>query len=262
GGCPCAPGGCGPATRGPPTRRACPRRPAPAPASSCPGSTTRSTGRSRAARSRTTAPGRRPPRPRRSPGTAARAVTRSSSATRRRSACSSGARRTPWRCSPTRSHWPTRSRPATGSLRAPGCRSSSTRSGTSTTPRRSPGSLPSSTAGSRPRRFDHTTTVSVLERIEAHVRGNELIAPGGEVLCLVSGGADSTCLVLALRELGYRADALHVDHGLRGDESAGDARFCAEALGAEIVAAPGAGLGEAALRNLRYAQRADRLRPT
>src|SRR5262249_46540843 len=144
----------------------------------------------------------------------------------------------------------------------PGCRSSSTRSRTSTTPRRSPGSLPSSTAGSRPRRFDHTTTVSVLERIEAHVRGNELIAPGGEVLCLVSGGADSTCLVLALRELGYRAQALHVDHGLRGEESDGDARFCAEELGAEVVRADGPGLSEAQLRELRYAEGPDRLRAT
>ena len=41
------------------------------------------------------------------------------------------------------------------------------------------------------------------------------------MLCLVSGGADSTCLLHALRELGYRVSALHVDHGLRGAESDG-----------------------------------------
>jgi tRNA(Ile)-lysidine synthase len=102
----------------------------------------------------------------------------------------------------------------------------------------------------------------MLDRIEAHVRRHELIEPGVEVLCLVSGGADSTCLVLALRELGYRAGALHVDHGLRGDESDGDARFCVEVLGAEVVSAPGVGLSEAALRDLRYAQRRDKLRAT
>jgi tRNA(Ile)-lysidine synthase TilS/MesJ len=34
----------------------------------------------------------------------------------------------------------------------------------------------------------------LLARIEAHVRRHELIPPGGEVTCLVSGGADSTCL--------------------------------------------------------------------
>jgi tRNA(Ile)-lysidine synthase len=104
--------------------------------------------------------------------------------------------------------------------------------------------------------------VDVLERIDAHIRSHRLIEPGGEVLCLVSGGADSCCLVLALRELGYRAEALHVDHCLRGEESDGDARFCAELLGADVVQADGTGLSEAELRELRYAQRVDRLRAT
>jgi tRNA(Ile)-lysidine synthase len=104
--------------------------------------------------------------------------------------------------------------------------------------------------------------MGILERIEAHVRRHELVEPGGEVLCLVSGGADSTCLVLALRELGYRVSALHVDHGLRGAESDGDARFCVEVLGAEVVRPGGPGLSEAGLRELRYAQCPDRLRAT
>ena len=38
-----------------------------------------------------------------------------------------------------------------------------------------------------------------------------------------------------LGALGYRVSALHVDHGLRGPESDGDARFCREILGAEVV---------------------------
>src|SRR4051812_1357885 len=104
--------------------------------------------------------------------------------------------------------------------------------------------------------------MTALDRIEAHIRRHELIEPGGEVLCLVSGGADSTCLYHALRELGYRVAALHVDHRLRGDESDADARFCVEAFGAEVVRAGGAGLGEAGLRDERYAQRPDRLRAT
>jgi tRNA(Ile)-lysidine synthase len=104
--------------------------------------------------------------------------------------------------------------------------------------------------------------VDVLARIEAHIRRHGLIEPGAEVLCLVSGGADSTCLVLALRELGYTAPALHVDHGLRGEESDADARFCAEELDAEVVRAGEPGLGEAALRELRYAQHPGRLRAT
>ena len=70
------------------------------------------------------------------------------------------------------------------------------------------------------------------------IRRHDLIPPGGEVTCLVSGGADSTCLWHVLGELGYRVSAVHVNHGLRGEESEEDARFCAERLGAEVVAAP------------------------
>ncbi len=54
------------------------------------------------------------------------------------------------------------------------------------------------------------------ERVEEWIRRHDLIAPGGDVACLVSGGADSTCLWHVLRELGYRVSAVHVNHGLRG----------------------------------------------
>jgi len=82
------------------------------------------------------------------------------------------------------------------------------------------------------------------------------------VLCLVSGGADSTCLYHALDELGYRVSALHVDHGLRGAESDEDARWCAERLGAEVVVAGARCSTEAALRDVRYSFRTDALRAT
>jgi tRNA(Ile)-lysidine synthetase-like protein len=82
------------------------------------------------------------------------------------------------------------------------------------------------------------------------------------VLCLVSGGADSTCLFHALRELGYRVSALHVDHGLRGDESDEDARWCAERFDAEVVQAAARCVTEAELRDVRYSFRADALRAT
>jgi len=105
-------------------------------------------------------------------------------------------------------------------------------------------------------------TAALRARVEEHVRRHELIVPGGDVCCLVSGGADSTCLWHALRALGYRVSALHVDHGLRGAESDEDARFCAQALGAEVVELDGRGLSEAALRGLRYSVAQDRLRAT
>ena len=104
--------------------------------------------------------------------------------------------------------------------------------------------------------------LEVLERIEQHIRRHDLIAPGGEVLCLVSGGADSTCLFHALTELGYAVSALHVDHGLRGVESDADAAWCAERFGAEVVQGAARCATEAELRDVRYSFRAQELRAT
>jgi tRNA(Ile)-lysidine synthase len=103
---------------------------------------------------------------------------------------------------------------------------------------------------------------AIRRRIEAHIREHGLIEPGGDVTCLVSGGADSTCLWHALGALGYRVSALHVDHGLRGAESDGDARFCAERFGAEVVVGGRGGATEDELRRIRYSFATDRLRAT
>src|SRR5260370_36336866 len=92
---------------------------------------------------------------------------------------------------------------------------------------------------------------AVLLRIEPHIRRNALIEPGGEVCCLVSGGADSTCLWHVLGALGYRVSALHVNHRLRGADSDADARLCAGTLGAEVVELDRAGRSEAAPREQR-----------
>jgi tRNA(Ile)-lysidine synthase len=104
--------------------------------------------------------------------------------------------------------------------------------------------------------------LALLSRIEEHIREHDLIPPGGDVLCLVSGGADSTCLYVALQELGYSVSALHVDHGLRGEESDADAAWCADRFGAEVVQAAGRCETEAELRDVRYSFAADRLRAT
>jgi tRNA(Ile)-lysidine synthase len=89
-------------------------------------------------------------------------------------------------------------------------------------------------------------------RIEEHIRRHDLIPPSGDVVCLVSGGPDSTCLWHALGALGYRVAALHVNHRLRGEESEADARFCRERLGADVVDARPEKGSEAELRDLRY----------
>jgi tRNA(Ile)-lysidine synthetase-like protein len=97
--------------------------------------------------------------------------------------------------------------------------------------------------------------------VEADIREHGLIEPGGEVTCLVSGGADSTCLWHVLRGLGYGVSALHVNHGLRGRESEEDATFCREVLGAEVVDGRG-GKTEDEWREIRYSFATDRLRAT
>jgi tRNA(Ile)-lysidine synthase len=102
---------------------------------------------------------------------------------------------------------------------------------------------------------------TVPDRVEAFIRDEGLVPPGGAVTVLVSGGPDSTCLWHVLRDLGYSVSALHVNHGLRGDESDEDARSCREAFDAEVVDGTG-GTTEDELRQIRYGFAKDRLRAT
>jgi tRNA(Ile)-lysidine synthase len=106
-------------------------------------------------------------------------------------------------------------------------------------------------------------SAALRARIEEHIRRHDLVPVNGDVVCLVSGGPDSTCLWHALGALGYRVGALHVNHRLRGEESEEDARFCRDRFAAEIVEAPPKeGGSEAELRELRYAVAAGSLRAT
>ena len=105
--------------------------------------------------------------------------------------------------------------------------------------------------------------MTLPERVEGFIWRHDLIPAGGAVTCLVSGGADSTCLWHVLRDLGYDVSALHVAHGLRGAESDEDARFCREELGAEVVdGRPSGAATEDALREIRYSFGRDVLRAT
>ncbi len=97
---------------------------------------------------------------------------------------------------------------------------------------------------------------------------HHMVNPGDLVIAAVSGGADSLCLLLVLEdlrdELGYKLEAVHVEHGIRGEESLADAHFV-EKLCQErgiplhiysvdvprYIAEHGGGLEEAA-RKLRY----------
>lgn len=92
-------------------------------------------------------------------------------------------------------------------------------------------------------------------------RASGLVRAGEPLLVLLSGGADSVCLLDVALRLGAEVSALHVDHGLRAD-SADDADFCrriCDAAGVSLVvervsieAASGAGNVQAEARERRY----------
>lgn len=67
----------------------------------------------------------------------------------------------------------------------------------------------------------------VLDRIKRTMEGKAFAAvpAGSRILAAVSGGADSVCLMLSLRQLGYDVCAVHVEHGIRGEESLEDCAF-------------------------------------
>ena len=66
----------------------------------------------------------------------------------------------------------------------------------------------------------------ITEKIAATVSRHKMLTPNQRVLVALSGGADSTALLLSLRELDYGVYALHVNHNLRGGESLRDQHFC------------------------------------
>ncbi len=64
-----------------------------------------------------------------------------------------------------------------------------------------------------------------MDALEA-ARRSGLIAAGEPLLVMLSGGADSTCLLDVALKLGARVSALHVNYGLRGEESDADEAHC------------------------------------
>ena len=107
---------------------------------------------------------------------------------------------------------------------------------------------------------------ALLGVVQRSIRSHAMLAAGERVLVAVSGGPDSTGLLLVLtqlqRKLGIELVAAHVNHRLRGAESEADeacARETAGRLGVPFVrAALAAELGhganlEARSRTLRYA---------
>jgi tRNA(Ile)-lysidine synthase len=96
------------------------------------------------------------------------------------------------------------------------------------------------------------STSTVHERVTEQLATQGLLVPGGSVTCLVSGGADSTCLWHTMRALGYDVRAVHVHHGVRGKEADDDANHCVALFGAAVVPVEPTAETEAELRRLRY----------
>ena len=66
-----------------------------------------------------------------------------------------------------------------------------------------------------------------IDKIKAVIKDNELIKEGERVVVGVSGGADSVCLLLVLKEIMPLEciTAVHINHGIRGDEATRDEDF-------------------------------------
>ena len=75
----------------------------------------------------------------------------------------------------------------------------------------------------------------MLSNLVAQIRGtiqkHQMLTSRDRVLAGVSGGADSVCLALVLKELGLDVAVAHVNHGLRGAESDTDEEFTKELAG-------------------------------
>ena len=105
----------------------------------------------------------------------------------------------------------------------------------------------------------------MLNKMRTALRRYEMVKPGDTVICAVSGGADSMALLwgmfLLKEKLGFRLEAAHFNHQLRGAESDSDAEFVRKFcdfhdiplhLGSGNVVSGAKGL-EAAAREARYA---------
>ena len=66
-----------------------------------------------------------------------------------------------------------------------------------------------------------------VQKISRYIENKELLNKDGKYIVALSGGADSTALLLVMRDLGYNIEAAHCNFRLRGDESERDENFCA-----------------------------------
>lgn len=69
----------------------------------------------------------------------------------------------------------------------------------------------------------------MTDQVAAYMEQHHMVRPGDHICAGVSGGADSVCLFLVLERLrarmGFSLSVVHVEHGIRGEDSLRDMRF-------------------------------------
>ena len=71
----------------------------------------------------------------------------------------------------------------------------------------------------------------MLKRTAEYMKQQKMPMPGERIVIGLSGGVDSICLFHILRELGYELEAVHVNHGIRGEEAERDEAFVRKLCG-------------------------------
>src|SRR5688572_23851129 len=79
--------------------------------------------------------------------------------------------------------------------------------------------------------MDNRPVIPFIRKVHDTISKYRMLTPQDRVLAGVSGGADSTALLVALHELGYSVAAAHLNHRLRGAESDKDEEFVRELAG-------------------------------
>lgn len=64
------------------------------------------------------------------------------------------------------------------------------------------------------------------DTVSRYIKSRKLLDEGARHLVALSGGADSVCLLLVLKALGYNVEAVHCNFHLRGEESDRDENYC------------------------------------
>lgn len=75
----------------------------------------------------------------------------------------------------------------------------------------------------------------MLRKVKGYIESNKLLDKRGKYIVALSGGADSVCLLLVMKALGYSVEAAHCNFRLRGEESDRDENFCRSLCGSHAI---------------------------